>query len=269
MTTSPALPHAPTAAPPPTVPKISVRGLHAHFQDQPVVRGVDLDLPARAVTAIIGPSGCGKSTFIRCLNRMHELDEGASIRGRVLLDGEDIYGADVDPVLLRRKVGMVFQKPNPFPRLSVRENIALALRLSGSVQPGRTEELVEESLVAAALWEEVKDRLDAPGTSLSPGQQQRLCIARALATRPDVLLMDEPCAALDPIASAHIEDLIHALKAKHTLVVVTHALQQAARVSDQTALFWMGELIEVGDTGMLFTQPKDRRTEDYITGKLG
>lgn len=230
---------------------------------------MDLELQDRRVTAIIGPSGCGKSTFIRVLNRMHELVPGAWVKGAVTLDGEDVYAPDVDPVLLRRRVGMVFQKPNPFPTMSIRDNVLAGLRLTGRLERGRADEILERSLQQAALWTEVRDRLDAPGGSLSGGQQQRLCIARALAVDPEVLLMDEPCSALDPIATARVEDLIHELRERYTIIIVTHSMQQAARVSDRTAFFLLGDLIEVGETEKIFTRPSDSRTEDYITGKFG
>jgi phosphate transport system ATP-binding protein len=261
---------------------IRVRDLHAGFGDAQVLRGVSLDMHAKQVTAIIGPSGCGKSTFVRCLNRMHELVPGAHVKGRVDVDGRDAYARDLDPVLLRRMIGLVFQKPNPFPTMTVAENVLAGLRLTGAPMqrasgvPGSEEsrrgkgaDVVERALRQAALWEEVKDRLDAPGTSLSGGQQQRLCIARALAVEPRVLLMDEPCSSLDPIATARVEDLIHELKQTLTIVIVTHNMQQAARVSDRTAFFLTGEVVEASDTERLFTQPRDRRTEDYITGKFG
>jgi phosphate transport system ATP-binding protein len=245
------------------------RSVDAFFGNKQVLRGVNLDIPRQSVTAIIGPSGCGKSTFIRCLNRMHEMTEGARLQGQILLDGEDIYRAEVDPVLLRRRVGMVFQKPNPFPTMSIRDNVLAGLRLTGRFSKERADEVVERALVGAALFDEVKDRLDDPGIGLSGGQQQRLCIARSIAVEPEVLLMDEPCSALDPIATARIEDLIHALKESYTIVIVTHSMQQAARVSDRTAFFLMGELVEVGGTSDIFTTPTDSRTEDYITGKFG
>ena len=217
--------------------------------------------------AAIGPSGCGKSTFLRCLNRMHELIPGARAEGTLLIDGKDLLGRDVDPVNLRRRVGMVFQRPNPFPTMSIRDNVAAGLKLNGI--PGNHAEIVERTLHQSALWDEVKDRLDASALSLSGGQQQRLCIARALAVQPEVLLMDEPASALDPIATAKIEDLIHELKERYTIVIVTHNMQQAARVSDQTAFFYMGDLIEVGPTEKIFTNPSEKRTEDYVTGKFG
>jgi len=241
----------------------------AWFGPKQVLRKVNLMIPERRITAVIGPSGCGKSTFIRCLNRMHELVPGARTAGRIRLDGENIYAPDVDPVLLRRRVGMVFQKPNPFPTMSIRDNVLSGLRLTGALDRSRAEAIVEQALRAAALWEEVRDRLGEPGVGLSGGQQQRLCIARTLAVSPEVVLMDEPCSALDPIATARIEDLLSELKARYTIVIVTHNMQQAARVSDRTAFFLAGELIEVAETDNLFTYPVDRRTEDYITGKFG
>ncbi|MDD9939193.1 MAG: phosphate ABC transporter ATP-binding protein PstB [Myxococcales bacterium] len=245
------------------------QGVQAWFGDNHVLKGIDMEMKERSVTAIIGPSGCGKSTFIRILNRMHELVQGASCAGEVLLDGENVYASDVDPVRLRRRVGMVFQKPNPFPSMSVRENVLAGLRLTGTLERSKANEIVERALGQAALWEEVKDRLDAPGLGLSGGQQQRLCIARSLAVEPEVLLMDEPCSALDPIATARIEDLIHQLKAHYTIVIVTHNMQQAARVSDHTAFLLTGDLVEYSPTNTLFTSPRDSRTEDYITGKFG
>ena len=250
-------------------PKVRVQALRAWFGKQQALQGITLDVPPTAVTAVIGPSGCGKSTFIRCLNRMHELVPGARVQGEVLLEGDPIYDAAVDPVLLRRRVGMVFQKPNPFPTMSVRENVLAGLRLTGRLVPQHADLVVERALCNAALWEEVKDRLDAPGAALSGGQQQRLCIARALAVEPEVLLMDEPCSALDPVATARIEDLIHVLKSVYTIVIVTHNMQQAARVSDHTAFFLSGELVEHDRTDRIFTSPGDSRTEDYITGKFG
>lgn len=248
--------------------KLVTRDLRASFGGLEVLHSVSMTVSEHEATAIIGPSGCGKSTFIRCLNRMHELTPSAQAKGTVLLDGEDVYGSAVDPVLLRRRVGMVFQKPNPFPAMSVRENVLAGLRLTGSM-PSRALEVVETALRRAALWDEVKDRLDGPGAGLSGGQQQRLCIARALAVEPEVLLMDEPCSALDPIATARIEDLIHSLKSSYTIVIVTHSMQQAARVSDRTAFFLSGDLVEFSATDSLFTSPRDTRTEDYITGKFG
>jgi len=250
-------------------PKYSVKGLRALFGSHEVLHGVDIDIPAKGVTAVIGPSGCGKSTFVRCLNRMHELVVAARAEGTVALDGEDIYAHDVDPVLLRRRVGMVFQKPNPFPTMSIRNNVLAGKYLTHTHRRAEADAIVESALRKAALWDEVKDRLNAQGSGLSGGQQQRLCIARAIAVEPDVLLMDEPCSALDPIATARIEDLIHELKDQYTMVIVTHNMQQAARVSDQTAFFLQGDLVEAGPTNTIFTKPKDSRTEDYITGKFG
>ncbi|HVV85251.1 MAG TPA: phosphate ABC transporter ATP-binding protein PstB [Kofleriaceae bacterium] len=265
----PGEPERPTAAEARPAGKFVVEGLRAWFGAHEVLRGIDLTIAAREVTAIIGPSGCGKSTFIRCLNRMHELVVSARAEGKVMLDDVDVYGAGVDPVLLRRRVGMVFQKPNPFPAMSIRENVVAGLRLTGRLDRRRADEIAEHALRQAALWDEVKDGLDRPGTSLSGGQQQRLCIARTLAVDPEVVLMDEPCSALDPIATARIEDLLHDLRRDYTIVIVTHNMQQASRVSNRTGFFLAGELIEFGPTGRLFTQPRDRRTEDYITGKFG
>jgi phosphate transport system ATP-binding protein len=256
-------------ADPPKPPKIAVTRLRASFGATEVLHGIDMAIPEHQITAVIGPSGCGKSTFIRCLNRMHELVPGAKATGKVIIDNIDIYGTTVDPVMLRRLVGMVFQKPNPFPTMSIKDNVLAGLKLTGRPRRAEGGDLVERALTAAALWDEVKDKLDKPGTALSGGQQQRLCIARALAVEPEVLLMDEPCSALDPIATAHIEDLMHELRARYTIVIVTHNLQQATRVSDRTAFFLGGEVVEFGDTDALFTKPKDSRTEDYITGKFG
>ena len=260
------------SVPPTPVPssvKLGVEAVRAWFGDHEVLHGIDMPIAERSVTAIIGPSGCGKSTLIRSLNRMHELTDGARLTGRITLDGVDIYGRGVDPVLLRRRVGMVFQKPNPFPSMSVRENVLSGLRLTGRLASGTADEVVERALRDAALWDEVKDRLDAPGIGLSGGQQQRLCIARSLAVSPEVLLMDEPCSALDPIATARIEDLVHSLKDTYTIAIVTHNMQQAARVSDYTAFLLSGDLVEFSETNRLFTSPRDSRTEDYITGKFG
>jgi phosphate transport system ATP-binding protein len=256
-------------APAPAAIKIGVEGVRCWFGDLEVLHGIDMPIAERSVTAIIGPSGCGKSTLIRSLNRMHELTEGARLEGKVTLDGVDIYARGVDPVLLRRRVGMVFQKPNPFPSMSVRENVLAGLRLTGRVRSSNADEIAERALRDAALWDEVKDRLDQPGIGLSGGQQQRLCIARSLAVSPEVLLMDEPCSALDPIATSRIEDLIHTLKNTYTIAIVTHNMQQAARVSDYTAFLLSGELVEFSETNRLFTSPRDPRTEDYITGKFG
>jgi phosphate transport system ATP-binding protein len=248
-------------------PKLVVEHLVAGFGKSVVLRDVSLEVPARSVLAVIGPSGCGKSTFLRCLNRMHELVPGAFASGKLLLDGQDLYAGGVDPVLLRRRVGMVFQRPNPFPTMSVFDNVASGLRLNGV--PGDHRAVVERCLRQAALWDEVKDRLRVSALSLSGGQQQRLCIARALAVEPEVLLMDEPASALDPIATAKVEDLIHELKERYTIVIVTHNMQQAARVSDQTAFFYLGDLVEMGPTDRIFTNPTEQRTEDYVTGKFG
>ncbi len=243
-------------------------GVNAWFGRTHVLKDVSLDVAQRRVTALIGPSGCGKSTFIRCLNRLHEVVPGARVQGRILLDGQDIYQRGVDPVLLRRRVGMVFQRPNPFPTLSIRDNVLAGWKLAGQ-RPRDPEGLVERSLRQAALWDEVKDTLDRSGSSLSGGQQQRLCIARALALEPEVLLMDEPCSALDPIATAKVEELIHELRERYTIVIVTHSMQQAARVSDFTAFLYLGELVEFGATEAIFTRPANSRTEDYITGRFG
>ncbi len=249
--------------------KITSEGVDAWFGDKQVLKSIDLAIPAKQVTAIIGPSGCGKSTFIRCINRMHELVDIARFEGKLLIEEQNVYDSSVDPVLLRRKVGMVFQKPNPFPTMSIRENVLAGLRLTGRLKKAEANDIVERSLDQAALWGEVKDRLKDPGGSLSGGQQQRLCIARSLAVDPEVLLMDEPCSALDPIATARIEDLLSDLRQNYTIVIVTHNMQQATRVSDKTAFFLHGEVIEFGETNTLFTAPKDTRTEDYITGKFG
>ncbi|MBI3554919.1 MAG: phosphate ABC transporter ATP-binding protein [Deltaproteobacteria bacterium] len=248
---------------------LEVRELNAWFGATKAVKGIDLSFEGNTVTAIIGPSGCGKSTFIRCLNRLHEEVPDASAEGHVLLNGDDIYGKDIDPVAIRRKIGMVFQKPNPFPSLSVFDNVAIGLRLAGLRRGAMLKEIVEKSLHLSALWDEVKDKLNAPGTSLSGGQQQRLCIARALAVEPSVLLMDEPTSALDPISTAKIEELVTELKKTVTIVIVTHNMQQAARISDSTAFFLLGDMVEYGETSKIFTAPKDARTERYITGRFG
>ena len=255
-------------APAPAGRGVRLEGLRAFYGEDEQVKGIDLDFAANQVTAIIGPSGCGKSTMVRCINRMHEEIPGAHAEGRVLLDDLDIYGPDVDVVAVRRAVGMVFQKPNPFPTMSVSGNVAAGLRLSSHGR-GDLAEHVEAALRGAGLWEEVKDRLDQPGIGLSGGQQQRLCIARSLAVEPDVILMDEPCSALDPIATLRIEELIEELKARVTIVIVTHNMQQAARVADRTAFMLDGHLVEVGPTQEMFTTPHDSRTEEYVTGKFG
>src|SRR2546426_94796 len=249
--------------------RLRVEKLRPYYGKSLAVNNVTLSIKTKKVIAIIGPSGCGKSTFIRCLNRMHEVTPGARVEGKVLLDGGDLYGSGIDPVEVRRRVGMVFQKPNPFPTMSIYDNVAAGFKLNGSRDRRIIEDKVEKSLKMAALWEEVRSDLHKPGTSLSGGQQQRLCIARALAVDPEVLLMDEPCSALDPIATAKIEELIHELKDSVTIVIVTHNMQQAARVSDYTAFFYVGGLIEFGETGILFTTPRVRQTEDYITGRFG
>ncbi len=249
-------------------PKMRAEDLHASFGSSEVIRGIHLPIADKLVTAIIGPSGCGKSTFLRCLNRMHEVVPGATAKGKVLLDDQDIYARDVDPVRVRGRVGMVFQKPNPFPTMSIRDNVLAGLRLNG-IKPKDPDGQVEKALRQVALWDEVKDRLAKAGTSLSGGQQQRLCIARALALEPEVILMDEPCSALDPIATARVEELIHELREHVAIVIVTHNMQQAARVADFTAFFYLGQLVEYNRTQVIFTRPKEQRTEDYITGRFG
>ena len=250
--------------------KLEIVHLNAWFGSHHVLKDISLAVPDGAVTAMIGPSGCGKSTLIRCLNRMHEVVPGARATGRVLLDGDDVYAAGIDPVQVRARVGMVFQRPNPFPTMSIFNNVVAGLRLNG-VRRSRAEvaATVERSLRQAALWDEVKDTLQSSGVSLSGGQQQRLCIARALAVAPEVILMDEPCSALDPIATTRIEELIHELKGSYTIVIVTHNMQQAARVSDYTAFMYLGQLIEFGPTDKIFTAPEKKETEDYITGRFG
>lgn len=251
------------------VAKMTVRNLEVFYGQSKAVDGVSLEVKDGQVTAIIGPSGCGKSTFIRCLNRMHELSVGSRVKGQILLDGVNIYDPGVDPVTIRRRVGMVFQRPNPFPHMSIFQNILSGFALSGRKMPKNKEEIVEQALCKAALFDEVKDRLHAGSAALSGGQQQRLCIARALAMEPEVLLLDEPCSALDPISTARIEDLIGELRSSYAIVIVTHNMQQAARVSQITAYFLAGKLIEINETKRLFTNPSDQRTEDYITGKFG
>ena len=253
---------------------LEVQGLSAWYGNAQAIRNVSLHIPPNSVTAIIGPSGCGKSTLIRCLNRMHEVVRGARVAGKVLLDNNDIYASAVDPVLVRRMIGMVFQKPNPFPMMSIYDNVIAGYRLGKKAAKVELDEIVERSLRHAALWDEVKDKLHQSGASLSGGQQQRLCIARTIAVEPEVILMDEPCSALDPIATLKIEDLMHGLTDHYTIVIVTHNMQQAARVSSQTAFMLageerIGELIEVGPTKKIFTNPSNKRTEDYITGRFG
>lgn len=256
--------------------RIEVNNLNVYYGNFLAVEGVTMNIEPRSVTAFIGPSGCGKSTFLRTLNRMHEVIPGARVEGEVLLDGDDLYGSGVDPVLVRRQVGMVFQRPNPFPTMSIRENVLAGVLLNNrKLSKGDADALVEESLRGANLWNEVKDRLDKPGSGLSGGQQQRLCIARAIAVSPDVLLMDEPCSALDPISTLAIEDLIGELKREYTIVIVTHNMQQASRVSDKTAFFTIagtgkpGKLIEYDDTKTIFATPAQKATEDYVSGRFG
>jgi phosphate transport system ATP-binding protein len=248
--------------------KISVKNLDFFYGPQKALEEINMDIPANQVTAFIGPSGCGKSTFLRCFNRMNETILGTRIQGTILLDGSNLYGPDIDVVDVRRRVGMVFQKSNPFPK-SIFDNVAYGLRINGMKDKRKIAEIAEKSLVDAAIWDEVKDRLHESALGLSGGQQQRLCIARALAVQPEVILMDEPASALDPIATQKIEDLIQKLKKDYTIVIVTHNMQQAARVSDLTAFFYLGKLIEVNETALLFTRPQLKQTEDYITGRFG
>jgi phosphate transport system ATP-binding protein len=255
---------------------IDISDLNIHYGSFLAVADVTMTIQARTVTALIGPSGCGKSTFLRSLNRMHEVILGARVDGKVVIDGQDLYGPDIDPVGVRRQIGMVFQRPNPFPTMSIYENTAAGIRLNNKrISKPELDETVESSLRGANLWEEVKDRLDRPGSSLSGGQQQRLCIARAIAVQPQVLLMDEPCSALDPVSTLAIEDLIAELKARYTIVIVTHNMQQAARVSDRTGFFTIagtgqpGRLIEMDDTSKIFSNPSVKQTEDYISGRFG
>src|SRR6187397_352112 len=255
---------------------IDISDLDIYYGDFLAVQGVNMTIPARSVTALIGPSGCGKSTFLRTLNRMHEVIPGARVEGSVRIDGNDLYGPGVDPVLVRRQVGMVFQRPNPFPTMSIKENVLAGVRLNNTrISKSDADDLVERSLRGANLWNEVKDRLDKPGSGLSGGQQQRLCIARAIAVKPDVILMDEPCSALDPISTLAIEDLIEELKQDYTIVIVTHNMQQASRVSDKTAFFNIagtgkpGNLIEYNDTNTIFSKPSVQATEDYVSGRFG
>ena len=255
--------------------KLELNDVNIYYGDFHAVQNVNMQIPSKAVTAFIGPSGCGKSTVLRTLNRMHEVIPGASVKGEILLDGNDIYGKNVDPVAVRNTIGMVFQKANPFPTMSIEDNVVAGLRLSGEKDKKKLREVAEQSLRGANLWDEVKDRLDKPGGGLSGGQQQRLCIARAIAVRPEVLLMDEPCSALDPISTLAVEDLIHELKNEYTIVIVTHNMQQAARVSDKTAFFSLeatgkpGKLVEFNDTTTIFENPEQKETEDYISGRFG
>ena len=250
-------------------PRIAASAVQVYYDTNHALKDVSVDILDRTTTAFIGPSGCGKSTFLRCLNRMNDTVASARVEGKILLDGQDIYDKRVDPVQLRARVGMVFQKPNPFPK-SIFDNVAYGPRIHGLARSKTDlEEIVEKSLRRAALWNEVKDRLQAPGTGLSGGQQQRLCIARAVATSPEVLLMDEPCSALNPIATAQVEALIDELREQYSVVIVTHSMQQAARVSQKTAFFHLGNLVEYGDTQQIFTNPQDPRTESYITGRIG
>jgi phosphate transport system ATP-binding protein len=261
--------YVPAGLPPRQGHSITLRGLRAFYGDNEAVKGVDMTFAPNKITAIIGPSGCGKSTLVRSINRMHEEIPGARIDGEILLDDTPIYGEDIDVVAVRRSIGMVFQRPNPFPTMSIFDNVASGLRLTGTARGQNLNNIVHESLRGAGLWAEVKGRLDNPAMGLSGGQQQRLCIARALAVRPDVLLMDEPCSALDPVATLRIEELLSDLKERVTIVLVTHNMQQAARVSDVTAFMLDGHLVEVDETEKIFTNPGDERTEQYVSGKFG
>ncbi|MBA4796096.1 phosphate transport system ATP-binding protein [Rhizobium rosettiformans] len=258
-----------TKAPPMNETKITARNVQVYYGEKHAIKDVNIDIRPRSVTAFIGPSGCGKSTFLRCINRMNDTIASCRVEGNILIDAENIYDAKVDPVQLRAKVGMVFQKPNPFPK-SIYENVAYGPRIHGLARnKADLDEIVSIALQKAGLWNEVKDRLDSAGTGLSGGQQQRLCIARAVAVSPEVILMDEPCSALDPIATAKVEELIHELRENFTIVIVTHSMQQAARVSQRTAMFHLGELVEENDTDKMFTNPDDQRTQDYIMGRFG
>jgi len=267
----PAGPSAPpeTPAPPALRNAFEVANLDVWYGQKHAVQGITLNVPERTITAIIGPSGCGKSTFLRCLNRMHELVPRSRMTGSILFFGEDLYAAQIDPAVIRRRIGMVFQKSNPFPTMSIAENVTVGLRLNGIRNRAFLRDRMEQSLRMAALWDEVKDDLGKPGVSLSGGQQQRLCIARAIATQPEVLLMDEPASALDPIATMKVEELIHQLSRDYTIVIVTHNMQQASRVSDKTAFLYLGRLVEFNDTDQLFTRPREKQTEDYISGRFG
>jgi phosphate transport system ATP-binding protein len=249
--------------------RLESKDVSIFYGDKEAVKKVSVSFKSNTVNALIGPSGCGKTTFLRAINRMHDLTPGARVTGRMLLDNNDLYGDGIDPVDVRRRIGMVFQKPNPFPTMSIYDNVAAGLKLAGERNKAKLDEIVERSLRGAALWDEVKDRLKAPGSSLSGGQQQRLCIARALAVEPEILLMDEPTSALDPQSTSRIEDLMESLKEQVTIIIVTHNMQQASRVSDTTSFFYVGDLVEHGITSEMFTNPKDKRTEDYITGRFG
>ena len=249
--------------------KVSIKQLEAWFGVKRALKNINLDVREKSVTAFIGPSGCGKTTLLRCLNRMHEMTPGAKAKGQVMIDDTDIYDRNIDPVIIKRRIGMVFQKPNPFPTMSIYDNVAAGLKLNGVKDKQLVDEIVKDSLEGAALWDEVKNELGKPGMGLSGGQQQRLCIARALAMQPEVLLMDEPTSALDPIASSKIEELVHDLKQRFTVIIVTHNMQQAARVSDETAFMYLGELIEYNSTKKIFENPEKELTERYISGKFG
>ena len=249
--------------------KVQLEGLNIHFGKTHAVKDVNIAFPENSVTAIIGPSGCGKSTLLRSINRMHDLVPSARVTGKILVDDADIYEKGVDPVSIRRRVGMVFQKPNPFPAMTIYDNVVAGYKLNGRMQRSEADEIVETSLKRVALWDEVKDRLKTNAMNLSGGQQQRLCIARTIAVKPEVILMDEPASALDPISTLKIEELIEELKARYTIIIVTHNMQQAARVSDSTAFLYLGELIECGETKKIFTTPEKKQTEDYITGRFG
>ncbi len=248
---------------------VEIQGLNAWYGTQQILSGVNIQFATNRVTAIIGPSGCGKSTLVRCINRLHELVPNAKLTGSIMLDGLDIYGPRIDPVDVRRRIGMVFQKPNPFPNMSIRDNVVAGLKLAGVRDKRRLDEVAKTALQKAFLWEEVKDKLENSGASISGGQQQRLCIARALAVEPEVILMDEPCSALDPTATAKIEELISTLKANYTVIIVTHNMQQASRVADYTAFMYLGKLIEFDETATMFENPREALTERYITGKFG
>lgn len=249
--------------------KVVLENFSAYYDGKPAIQDINLKIKTNSVTAIIGPSGCGKTTLIRCFNRLHELVHGATTNGKLLLDGENVYESGVNPIVVRRKIGMVFQKPNPFPTMSIYDNVAAGMKLNGMKDRKKLDEIVKRCLEMSALWDEVKDELDKPGISLSGGQQQRLCIARALATEPEVLCMDEPASALDPISTAKIEQLIDRLKQDYTIVIVTHNMQQAARVSDYTAFLYLGKLVEFGPTKQIFENPTQKLTEDYISGRFG